>query len=50
MCALQMTLGGFEPCLKLCPTLLDHTNILEPLSVFLTSNDHNSPLGFPNSL
>lgn len=45
-----MTFGGFEPCLKPCLTMLNHVNILEPLSLFLTLSEHNSPLGLSNSL
>lgn len=50
MCVLQMTLGGFKPCLKPRLTVLDHVNILEPLSLFLTLTEHNSPLGLSNNL
>lgn len=41
-----MALGGLKPYL----TTLDHVNILESLNLFLTLNEHNSPLGLPNSL
>lgn len=50
MYVLQMTLRGFKPCLRPCLTVLDHVNILEPWSLFLTVNEHNSPLGLPNCL